>query len=138
MIHIRVPALREREDDLSPLVKHFISHYSTKHGRKVNDISKGALATLQEYEFPGNARELANIIERAVIIANGKRLDVEHLPPTLTASVKAQRNKATPLSLAQLEAAYIADILVQPVATRLKVHGFWNQSQEPVRENCEV
>ena len=111
VIHIRVPALREREDDLSPLVKHFISHYSTKHGRKVNDISKGAVATLQEYEFPGNARELANIIERAVIIGNVKRLEVEHLPPTLTASVKTRRNRAKPLSLAQLEAAYIADIL---------------------------
>ena len=112
VIHIRVPALRERADDLSSLVKHFISQYSTKHGRKVNGIAKDALATLQEYEFPGNARELANIVERAVIIANGKRLESEHLPTTLTASVKTQRNRAKPLSLAQLEAAYIADILV--------------------------
>ena len=111
VIHIRVPALRDREDDLSALVKHFISHYSTKHGRKVNSVSKDVFATLQEYEFPGNARELANIVERSVIIANGKRLEVEHLPPTLTASVKTRRNRAKPLSLAQLEAAYIADIL---------------------------
>ena len=111
VIHIRVPALRERDDDLSSLVKHFISHYSTKHGRKVNGVSKDVFATLQEYEFPGNARELANIVERSVIIANGKRLEVEHLPPTLTASVMTRRNRAKPLSLAQLEAAYIADIL---------------------------
>jgi transcriptional regulator with PAS, ATPase and Fis domain len=111
VIHIRVPALRERDDDLASLVKHFISHYSTKHGRKVNGVSKDVFATLQEYEFPGNARELANIVERSVIIANGKRLEVEHLPPTLTASVKTRRNRAKPLSLAQLEAAYIADIL---------------------------
>jgi len=112
VIHIRVPALRERDDDLSSLVKHFISHYSTKHGRKVNAVSKDVFATLQEYEFPGNARELANIVERSVIIATGKRLEVEHLPPTLTASVMTRRNRAKPLSLAQLEAAYIADILV--------------------------
>ena len=111
VIHIRVPALRERDDDLSSLVKHFISHYSTKHGRKVNGVSKDVFATLQEYEFPGNARELANIVERSVIIANGKRLEVEHLPSTLTASVMTRRNRAKPLSLAQLEAAYIADIL---------------------------
>ena len=111
VIHIRVPALRERDDDLSSLVKHFISHYSTKHGRKVNGVSKDVFATLQEYEFPGNARELANIVERSVIIANGKRLEVEHLPPALTASVMTRRNRAKPLSLAQLEAAYIADIL---------------------------
>jgi len=111
VIHIRVPALRDRDDDLSSLVKHFISHYSTKHGRKVNGVSKDVFATLQEYEFPGNARELANIVERSVIIANGKRLEVEHLPPTLTASVMTRRNRAKPLSLAQLEAAYIADIL---------------------------
>ena len=112
VIHIQVPPLREREDDLSQLVKHFISLYSTKHSRRVESISAQALAVLRAYEFPGNARELANIVERAVIITSGKRIDVEHLPPSLSAAVKAQQRRAKPLSLAQLEAAYIAETLL--------------------------
>ena len=111
VIHIRVPPLRERTDDLLQLVDHFISHYSVKHGSQVHEISSAALTLLHAYEFPGNARELANIVERAVIIANGKRLDVDHLPPSLRAAVKAESNKAKLLSLAELEAGYIAEML---------------------------
>lgn len=111
VIHIQVPPLREREEDLSQLVKHFISHYSMKHHRVVDSISGAAMKTLRAYDFPGNARELANIVERAIIISNGKRIDVEHLPPSLIAALKAQLNRAKPLSLAQMEAAYIAEML---------------------------
>jgi two-component system, NtrC family, response regulator AtoC len=112
VIHIQVPPLREREDDLSQLVKHFIAAYSVKHRRKVVNISAQALAVLRAYEFPGNARELANIIERAVIMTNGRRIDVEHFPESLSVAVKVRQRRANPLSLAQLEAAYIAETLL--------------------------
>jgi len=109
VVRIHVPPLRERDDDLLQLVKHFISQYSAKHGRKVVGIAAPALAILRAYEFPGNARELANILERAVIVARGKRIDVEDLPSSVSAAVRTQ--SAKPMSLAQLEAIYIADIL---------------------------
>jgi DNA-binding NtrC family response regulator len=111
VIHIHVPPLRERDDDLLQLVNHFVSHYAAKHGRQVNGVSVAALAMLRAYEFPGNARELANIVERAVIVGSGKRIDVDQLPASLSAAIRAQKNRAKPLSLAQLEAVYIADIL---------------------------
>ena len=111
VIHIGVPPLRERKDDLSKLIQHFVQHYAAKHGRKVERVSAPALAMLQAYDYPGNARELANIIERAVIVATGKRLEDEDLPPGLSAAVSAQRQKAKPLSLAEMEAAYIAETL---------------------------
>jgi DNA-binding NtrC family response regulator len=111
VIHIRVPPLRERKDDLSKLIQHFVQHYAAKHGRKVERVSAPALATLQAYDYPGNARELANIIERAVIVASGKRLEEEDLPPGLSAAVSAQRQKTRRLSLAELEAVYIAEML---------------------------
>lgn len=111
VIHIRLPPLRERSEDLSQLIKHFISHYAAKHGRKVDGITAEALAMLRSYEFPGNARELANLIERAVIVTSGKKIEIEHLPASLVEAVKAQRTRRQPLSLAQLEAAYIADVL---------------------------
>ena len=111
VINIRVPPLRERKDDLSKLIQHFLKHYSAKHGRNVQRVSPEALAVLRAYEYPGNARELANIIERAVIVAAGKRLEETDLPEGLKAAVSAQQRKKKPQSLAQLEAAYIAEML---------------------------
>ena len=111
VINIRVPPLRQRKDDLSKLIQHFLKHYSAKHGRNVQRVSPEALAVLQAYEYPGNARELANIIERAVIVAAGKRLEETDLPEGLKAAVNAQQRKKKPQSLAQLEAAYIAEML---------------------------
>ena len=113
VIHVRVPPLRERKDDLLKLIQHFLKHYAAKHGRKVERVSAPALALLQSYDYPGNARELANIIERAVIVANGKRLEEHDLPPGLNAAVSARRLKEQPPSLAELEASYIAEVLAR-------------------------
>jgi transcriptional regulator with PAS, ATPase and Fis domain len=113
VIHIQVPPLRDRKDDLTKLVQHFLQQYSAKHGRKVDRVSPAALAVLQSYDFPGNARELANIIERAVIVTTGKRLEEQDLPAGLIAAVSARRQQAKPLTLAELEAKYIAEILAR-------------------------
>lgn len=110
VISILVPPLRERKDDLSSLIEHLLAHYSAKHGRKVGRVSAGARRILRAYEYPGNARELANIIERGVIVATGKLLEEEHLPGGLSAAVKVQQRKR-PQTLAELEADYIAAIM---------------------------
>ena len=106
-----MPPLRERKDDLSQLIEHFLKHYSAKHGRDVQRLSPAARGVLKAYDYPGNARELANIIERAVIVANGKKVEEEDLPASLSAAVSAQQRKAKPQSLAQVEAAYISETL---------------------------
>jgi DNA-binding NtrC family response regulator len=111
VINIRLPPLRERKDDLSQLIEHFLRHYSAKHGRDVQRVSPEARAVLKAYDYPGNARELANIIERAVIVAGGKKVEAEDLPAGLSAAVNAQQRKTKPLSLAQLEAVYISETL---------------------------
>ena len=111
VIHITAPPLRERKEDLSRLIQYFVKQYATKHGRKVERVSPAALKLLQAYEYPGNARELANIVERAVIIAAGKSIEKQDLPSSISAAVNAQRQKERPLSLAQMEAAYIAQML---------------------------
>jgi DNA-binding NtrC family response regulator len=111
VINIRVPPLRERKDDLSQLIEHFLKHSSAKHGRDVQRVSPVARAVLKAYDYPGNARELANIIERAVIVATGKKVEAEDLPAGLSAAVSAQQRKSKRQSLAQLEAAYISEIL---------------------------
>lgn len=111
VIHIRVPALRDRKQDLSKLIQFFLKQYAAKHVQKVERVAPAALELLQAYEYPGNARELANIVERAVIVAAGRSIEESDLPAGLSAAVNAQKRKAQPQSLAQLEAAYIAEVL---------------------------
>ena len=111
VIQIRVPPLRERDADLSQLVRYFIGLYARKHGRTVRGITAEALETLAAYDFPGNARELSNIIERAVIVSSNRKIEVDDLPSSVTSSVKTRREQLSPRSLAELEADYIREIL---------------------------
>ena len=111
VLRIQVPPLRERKEDLPELVDHFLKLYAAKHGRPLQKVSQPALRLLQAHEFPGNARELANIIERAVIVTHGPQLEEEDLPASVKDAVRARRDREAPLTLAQLEAAYITEML---------------------------
>jgi two-component system response regulator AtoC len=113
VIHIRVPPLRDRKEDLAKLIQYFLKVYSAKHGRKMERVSAPALAVLQAYDYPGNVRELGNIIERLVIVASGKSIEEQDLPRGLSAAVAAQRKQQQPPSLAELEASYISEILAK-------------------------
>jgi two-component system response regulator HydG len=77
---IRLPPLRERPEDIHPLVIHFLEHYKQKTGRFISGISKAALQALTSYDWPGNVRELENAIERAIIIASGRQIELDDLP----------------------------------------------------------
>src|SRR2546423_1569940 len=87
---IQLPALRERPEDIHLLVIHFLEHYKQRTGRFVSGISKTALRALISYDWPGNVRELENAIERAVIIAAGRQIELDDLP-TAIANVASQR-----------------------------------------------
>ncbi len=81
---IRLPSLRERPEDIHPLVLHFLEHYKKKTGRFISGISRPALQALISYEWPGNVRELENAIERAVIIASGRKIELNDLPEVVS------------------------------------------------------
>jgi transcriptional regulator with PAS, ATPase and Fis domain len=111
VVHIEVPPLRERAEDLPELAQAFVKSFSAKHGRPASDLSPEALALLGEYQFPGNVRELANTIERAVIVSTGKLIEVEDLPDPLRVAVRIQRRRESPQSLAEVEAEHVTEIL---------------------------
>jgi len=90
---ITLPPLRERPDDIHPLVIHFLEHYKQKTGRFISGISKDALQALITYEWPGNVRELENAIERAVIIASGRQIEVEDLPEAISKIALQERDR---------------------------------------------
>jgi len=111
VVHIQVPPLRQRAEDLSELAQLFVESYAAKHGREVRGISPEGLSLLREYEFPGNVRELANTLERAVIVSTGNRIDADDLPESIRAAVSAQRRREKPKSLSEVESEYVTEIL---------------------------
>ncbi len=80
VVNIHVPPLRERIEDIPLLVDYFITKYCTSMNRPPVTIEPSALKKLQEFDFPGNIRELENIIERAIVIGNGKKITDKDLP----------------------------------------------------------
>ena len=81
---IQLPSLRERREDIHVLVIHFLEYYKNRTGRFVPGISKAAIQALISYDWPGNVRELENAIERAVIIASGRQIELEDLPSAIS------------------------------------------------------
>jgi DNA-binding NtrC family response regulator len=80
VVNINVPPLRERIDDIPLLVEYFIKKYCTSMNRPLIAIEPAALKRLEEFSFPGNIRELENMIERAIVVGNGKKISLKDLP----------------------------------------------------------
>jgi PAS domain S-box-containing protein len=104
---IRVPALRERTDDIPLLVRHFALKYGTQQGKKIESIPRDVMQSLQAYDWPGNVRELENIIERAVILSQGPELEVGRWLPD---PGSAPRQSRVP-TLEELEREHILAVL---------------------------
>jgi two-component system response regulator HydG len=83
VISIALPPLRERADDVPILVYHFLEKYSTKTGKRVDKVAVDALQAMQSYTWVGNVRELENVIERAVVLANSDTVSARDLPPRI-------------------------------------------------------
>jgi transcriptional regulator with GAF, ATPase, and Fis domain len=71
---ITVPPLRERKNDIPMLVRHYVKEFSAKFGKKIEAIPQETMAALKNYPWPGNIRELRNVVERAVIVTEGSKL----------------------------------------------------------------
>ncbi len=83
VVRLELPPLRSRREDLPPLVEHFVTRFNRLKGRDIAGLSDAALARLMEYDFPGNVRELENIIEHAFVLCRGGLIEPLHLPPQL-------------------------------------------------------
>ncbi|MCK6526151.1 sigma-54 dependent transcriptional regulator [Myxococcota bacterium] len=80
VLHLRVPPLRDRREDIPLLAEHFLAHYAARTGRGVRRIGADAMRLLARYDWPGNVRELENTVERAVILCEGEEFRAEHVP----------------------------------------------------------
>ena len=105
VVNINVPPLRERIDDIPLLADYFIKKYCTTMNRPVMTIEPAALKRLEQFPFPGNIRELENMIERAIVVGNGKKITLKDLP--------IGKNDSTPAfeSLGDIEKTHVLQIL---------------------------
>lgn len=86
-ISMRIPPLRERRDDIPLLVHYYVSKYSKELGKAGKEIDPSALDILENYDWPGNIRELQNVIERAILISDGNRITADSLPDMVRTEV---------------------------------------------------
>lgn len=108
---VHVPPLRERAEDIPALVRHFVARYARGMNRNIESIPAEAMNALTRYHWPGNIRELQNLIERAVILSNGTvlRVPLEELKPRAAAAAAMEKTPAR--TLADAERAHILQVL---------------------------
>jgi len=87
VIELVVPPLRDRSEDIPILVRHFLKQFSAMHGRQIAGLSNEAAHVLLDYDYPGNVRELENIVEHAVALCDGETAGVDHLPAYLAGGI---------------------------------------------------
>ena len=97
VVAIHLPPLRERKEDILFLVEHFIKKYAAENERDVDGIEDDALAALMNYDFPGNVRELENIIESAVVMTKTRMITLDSLPPVVRATEASTDRVAIPV-----------------------------------------
>ena len=119
LAEINLPALRERRDDILMLANHFLETSSRKFKKDIRGISQRAKRILANYDYPGNVRELENLIERAVMLSTEAFVDIKDLPePVVIASERAENDERearpypfTQMSLEDIEKKHIGEIL---------------------------
>jgi len=132
IIPVDLPPLRERKGDLSLLIKYFLHKYSLEIGKDIRSMTSDALAMLEEYDFPGNVRELENIIERAVVLAEGDTISKEGLELQPSRGESPAEALFVPQSLDELKESkrHIRERAVEPIEKAFVINALrrnnWN------------
>ncbi len=117
VVEIDLPALRDRREDLSPLINHFLKRFSEENHRKINGISSEARDLLMKYDYPGNVRELENILERAVVVARGDYIQTADLPFSEGKTDPFEKGRGEPTTLKEAIAFLERKMIREAMAT---------------------
>ena len=112
VVRLELPSVRGRREDIPLLVEHFIARFNRLQGKDIAGVSDGVLARLMEHDFPGNVRELENVIEHAFVLCRGGLIEERHLPPNLRRAEEGQgAGLPRGLTLEAMEKLLIRDAL---------------------------
>jgi len=126
VVTVSLPPLRERKEDIPLLVEHFLKKYNRENRKNVTSLSKEARDLLIRYDYPGNVRELENIIERAVVLCRGDTLNTQDLPLNLreakteVAPERDQESRSLPDALEEIERQLISKALARSGGVQTK------------------
>ncbi|MFZ2949392.1 MAG: sigma-54 dependent transcriptional regulator [Desulfuromonadaceae bacterium] len=137
VIPIFLPSLRERKEDIIPLATHFISLYNKDFNKKVQGIASMAERVMTSYSWPGNIRELKNVIERAIILGNDETLLLEHLPLEIVAKASPQNGAPSSSFLLPPEGIDIEEVEKELIRQALEITE-WNQSKAAKKLNLGI
>ncbi len=110
-VHIRIPPLRERAEDISALVWHLVNTYSGEVGRRIEDLDPEMMALFRQHGWPGNVRQLGNVVRAALILGRGPTLSLADTPVLRAELRSAERSRFSTLSLAEVEREAILQAL---------------------------
>jgi transcriptional regulator with PAS, ATPase and Fis domain len=108
VVSLRLPSLSQRREDIPLLVEHLVGKFNRIQGREIEGVSEEVMARLMEYEYPGNVRELENILEQAFVLCRGRMIELHHLPAELR---PAPPDGGNPMSLKAMEKLMISAAL---------------------------
>jgi PAS domain S-box-containing protein len=111
VIQLKIPELRRRREDIPLLVDHLVAKFTRLQGKDIAGVSDEVLAKLMEYDYPGNVRELENIIEQAFVLCRGGMIEMHHLPPELRPFGSIAAAQFRPASLRAMEKHLICETL---------------------------
>ncbi len=111
VIEVTLPPLRQRVADILPLAEHLLGFFARQSGKSIAGFAEPVREAILRYPWPGNIRELRNVVERGVILAPGPLVELQHLPAQVGSPAPIDPRKDAPVSLDQLEAEHIRRIL---------------------------
>lgn len=123
VIHLQLPTLRQRREDIPLLVDHLVGRFNRLQGKDVAGVSNEVMARLMDHEFPGNVRELENIIEQAFVLCSGGLIELSHLPSELRPLASLGINEDEGMTLSAMEKHLIALALQRYGGNRKKAAG---------------
>ena len=109
IINLKLPPLKDRKEDIPLLIDHFISHFNKLMNKHIRDVSHTTLSLLMNYDYPGNIRELQNIIEHGFVLCTSNTIDISHLPVYLNPSNISESK--SPFSFKDIQRNFILDSL---------------------------
>ena len=135
VVRLEVPPLRCRREDIQKLATLFLRHYRQQHHKPMRVLTATARSRLESYSWPGNVRELRNVLEHAVLVIEGREIDVGDLRLGMagTAALLEEAGRSR-MSLSELEAAYIAQILEECRGNQTKAAGILGISRKTLLE----